>query len=298
LGGALIPYGGAEEKFTTYDVLMNPTSYPAAYIPPGSGGIPNWFNTPAVVLPAPTEGNGFVPPWFPNGATYAAMSRGLSTPANLLLEFHAIKCGQEEDGTPLFCAVVAYQGGHQPGKVSLGLGGANVGYGGNEIAAQNPYTVLCDASYGFLYDGNYVPVNSSPCGTDDNGDQLYLARCLAGLPGLQIGKARSDGFSGQGASISYAGKEVYVANYQVLAATGENFGYLNWVPASGGAIPDGAVVLGNETDGTPMFGARTYQGSLGSGVQIGKIRHGFQGAYIPYAGNEVSVSEYEVLCVP
>jgi hypothetical protein len=191
LGAALIPYGGAEESFTTYEVLTNPTSYPAAYIPPGPSGIANWFNTPAVVLPGFNEGNGFVPPWFPTGASYAEMSVGLSNPGNLVLEFHAIKCGQEEDGTPLFCAVVAYQGGFQPGKVRLGLGGANIGYGGSEIAGQNPYTVLCDASYGFLtIGGSYVPVNASPCGTDDNGEPLYIARCLSGLPGLQIGKAR------------------------------------------------------------------------------------------------------------
>jgi len=297
LGGALIPYGGAEESFYSYQVLVNPTTPQAAYIPPGSSGIPNWFNTPQVVLPGFKEGSGFVPPWFPNGANYAELSVGLSNPGNLVLEFHAIKCGYEEDGTPLFCAVVAHQGGFQPGKVRLGLGGANIGFGGSEIAGQNPYTVLCDASYGFFtFSGSYVPVNSSPCGTDDNWDSLYLARCLSGLPGLQIGKARSDGFGGKGASISYGGKEVFVTNYQVLAV-GANFN-LNWVLASGGAIPDGAVVLGNEADGTPMFGALSTLNSVGSGTQVGKIRHGFQGAYFPYAGNEVSVSEYFVLCAP
>ncbi len=111
-----------------------------------------------------------------------------------------------------------------------------------------------------------------------------------------------------GCLISYGGKEVPIQQYQVMfdpanetanpASAGYTpfFGAGNWVAASNGAIPDGALVLGCEGDGTPLFAAQSYPGTVGSGVQLGKIRHGFGAAYFPYAGNEVSQTEYYVLC--
>jgi hypothetical protein len=310
LGSALIPYGGQELSIESYEVLMNPTTYPNGYNPPGPNGAA-WTGELGINVPTSSEkeSKGFVPPNFSGKLTYALSSDSSeNTPGNQLLEFHAIKCGEEQDGTPLFAALVDYQG-TQPGKVSLAMGGANIGYGGVEIAGQNPYSVLCDASTGFVNgspDG--VPNNSTAYGVDDDGCQLYIARSTGQLPGLQLGKVRADGWNGGGCSISYGGKEVAVKQYQVMfdpkdetanpksSAFATFFGGGNWVQANNGAIPDGALVLGCDDDGTPLFAAQSLPGTVGSGIQLGKIRHGFQGAYFPYNGNEVVQTEYYVLC--
>jgi hypothetical protein len=67
------------------------------------------------------------------------------------------------------------------------------------------------------------------------------------------------------------------------------------VEAANGEIPDGALALGCEGNGMPLFAAR---GFIGSALQVGKIRPGFEGAYIPYEGNEVSVTQYAILVAP
>lgn len=65
----------------------------------------------------------------------------------------------------------------------------------------------------------------------------------------------------------------------------------DWVAASGGSVPKGATIQGNEADGTPLFLARaTYQG----GLHPGKVRLAFGAANIPYGGDEVKVANYEV----
>lgn len=67
---------------------------------------------------------------------------------------------------------------------------------------------------------------------------------------------------------------------------------ITWVKATGGNIPDGAVVVGYEQNGLPLFSARAeYAG----GIHPGKVRIEFGAANIPYGGNEVKVNSYEVL---
>jgi len=68
--------------------------------------------------------------------------------------------------------------------------------------------------------------------------------------------------------------------------------------ASGGQIPTGAQSQGHEADGTPLFVARspghTFPNAI-PGIQPGKVRPGFPGAFIPFGGKEISVGTYEVL---
>jgi Protein of unknown function (DUF3421) len=65
-----------------------------------------------------------------------------------------------------------------------------------------------------------------------------------------------------------------------------------WVPASGGAVPEGAVAWGHEANGEALFVCRAY---LNGGLHPGKVRGEFGAANIPYGGQEVKVYEYEVL---
>jgi hypothetical protein len=103
--------------------------------------------------------------------------------------------------------------------------------------------------------------------------------------GIHIGKVRP---AFGAANIPYGGEEIKVNPYEVLVGSGTFI----WVAASGGQVPDGAVALGREKDGTPLFAARAqYQG----GLHLGKVRLAFGAANIPYGGKEVKVNAYEVL---
>jgi hypothetical protein len=68
--------------------------------------------------------------------------------------------------------------------------------------------------------------------------------------------------------------------------------------ASGGQIPMGAQPHGHETDGTPLWVARSPGHTISNpipGIQPGKVRPGFGAALIPLGGQEVSLVDYEVL---
>lgn len=72
------------------------------------------------------------------------------------------------------------------------------------------------------------------------------------------------------------------------AVTGQFF-----VAASGGSVPSGAAhVSAKESNGAELFLAR---GTHNGGVHIGKVRSGFTGMSTAYGGQEVTISNYEVL---
>lgn len=77
-----------------------------------------------------------------------------------------------------------------------------------------------------------------------------------------------------------------------LAAPPAHSHGLSWTSASGGHIPDGAIIAGREADGQVLFICRAqYKG----GVHPGKIRAEFKGCNIPWGGGEHPIREYEVL---
>lgn len=66
----------------------------------------------------------------------------------------------------------------------------------------------------------------------------------------------------------------------------------SWTTASGGHVPDGAMIAGREANGQVLFICRAqYRG----GVHPGKIRAEFGGCNIPWGGREIVVREYQVL---
>lgn len=67
-----------------------------------------------------------------------------------------------------------------------------------------------------------------------------------------------------------------------------------WEFASNGAVPDGAVDIGMTQDGEKLYMGRALHG----GSQApGKVHPSHGCLYIPFAGEEVSLTDYEVLCV-
>jgi hypothetical protein len=68
-------------------------------------------------------------------------------------------------------------------------------------------------------------------------------------------------------------------------------GDATWVAASGGEIPEGALVGGND-GGSPVYVARASHEDI---VIPGKLVAGHGVAYVPYGGEEHSKDSYEVL---
>lgn len=92
------------------------------------------------------------------------------------------------------------------------------------------------------------------------------------------------------ASVVYDGKEVSVQNIEVLCARPEN---LRWVPASNGSAPPGAIPGGRTSSGETLYiGRARYQLS----VTPGKVHPSHHSCYIGFAGSEVAIKMYDVLC--
>lgn len=143
-----------------------------------------------------------------------------------------------------------------------------------------------------LSSGGQIPNGAVAQGREADGTPLWVARS----PGrgespsvfeifnsIQPGKVRP-GFGA--AFIPFGGNEVAAAEYEVLMEEGI------WIAASGGQIPDGAIVCGREANGEPVFVARA---SIGGGVHPGKVRFAFGAAFIGLGGSETAVQDYQVL---
>jgi hypothetical protein len=133
-----------------------------------------------------------------------------------------------------------------------------------------------------------IPDGAQPHGHEGDGTPLWVARSpgrtdLGFLGGIHPGKVRP-GLGG--ALIPFDGREVLVADYEVLMEVGL------WVSGSGGQIPDGAIVCGREENGDPLFVARA---NFKGGIHPGKIRFAFGAAFIGFGGKENQVNDYQVL---
>jgi len=146
--------------------------------------------------------------------------------------------------------------------------------------------------YHFIFaNGGSIPAGAASHGNEADGTPLWVARSPGRAePGfigsIQPGKVRP---AFGVALIPFGGKEIPVADYEVLVEPGI------WIAGSNGQIPDGAVVCGREANGEPLFVARA---SLNGGVHPGKIRFAFGAAFIGFGGKEVPVANYEVLTSP
>ena len=80
-----------------------------------------------------------------------------------------------------------------------------------------------------------------------------------------------------------------MTDYEVLMEAGI------WEDGSGGLVPFGAVVCGQDEFGEALFVARAI---LNGGLHPGKVRRGFGGAFIGFGGREVQVHSYQVLISP
>jgi len=68
---------------------------------------------------------------------------------------------------------------------------------------------------------------------------------------------------------------------------------ITWILNDGHTVPDGAIVGGQEADGTPTYVARAY---FEGGIQPGKVSAKTKkGGVIGYGGKEIDTPKYEIL---
>lgn len=122
-------------------------------------------------------------------------------------------------------------------------------------------------------------------GVDADGAVIYIGRAFHEgdmLPAKVIPDKNV-------AYICYGGEEHLKEDFEVLRS-----GDFVWEFATSGTIPEGAVKCGQTSDGEPLYvGRALYQGTQ----TPGKIQVSHGCLYIPFNGEEVSITEYEVLCL-
>lgn len=68
-------------------------------------------------------------------------------------------------------------------------------------------------------------------------------------------------------------------------------GKFSWVPGHHGQIPHGAIPVGKDKDGSPLYAGRAHhEGDL----LPAKVTPSHHGAYVAWGGGEHSKREYEV----
>jgi co-chaperonin GroES (HSP10) len=122
-------------------------------------------------------------------------------------------------------------------------------------------------------------------GIDSDGTVIYIGRAFH--EGDMIpAKVMPDK---NAAYICYGGEEHMKDDFEVLRQ-----GNFVWEFTAGGTLPEGAVSCGQTSEGELLYvGRAMYQGTQTPGKV--QVSHGC--LYIPFDGQEVSISEYEVLCL-
>ncbi|XP_061177366.1 uncharacterized protein LOC133186107 [Saccostrea echinata] len=134
--------------------------------------------------------------------------------------------------------------------------------------------------------GSHIPEGAVRGGFEADGRPLFIAR--AQIEGIMTpGKC---GFHLPGAQIPFGMIEQIIYLYDVLVHPTRSPGFFDWRRASEGKVPSNAY----KTDKDTYIGRAFYQGSL----VPGKIATGYPHwcAYIGHGGNEISITDYEVLC--
>lgn len=128
-----------------------------------------------------------------------------------------------------------------------------------------------------------VPEGAVVGGHDQDGSTIYVGRSrhegdllpAKAIPGKNV------------AYVPYGGREHAKHQFDVLC-----YGNVSWIPSVGGSIPMNAVSGGVTSGGEALYIGRAYhEGSL----TLGKVQPSHQTLYIPFAGAEVSIREYEIL---
>lgn len=135
------------------------------------------------------------------------------------------------------------------------------------------------------YPPGMLPTNAFIVGYENNGTPIYL--CHARYQNsLQPGKTWAN--SNQ-CNIPYGGQEYQIkSDYSVYDRVVSNG---RWVRGGSGNLPEGAMVVGFDTDNKNLYLCRSY---LDNGLQPGKTWQGSTACNVPYNGKEYMQSDYSI----
>lgn len=140
------------------------------------------------------------------------------------------------------------------------------------------------ATWQFINPGTQFPYDKAVrAGRDADGSPLFVGRAFHEGDMLPAKVSPSLNL----AYVSYGGAEVELFEYEILRV-----GDFAWEFATNGEIPEGAVEIGRTLDGEKLYSGR----AIHSGTQTpGKVQASHGCLYIPFGGEEVALTEYEVL---
>ncbi|XP_058463843.1 uncharacterized protein LOC131438066 [Malaya genurostris] len=205
----------------------------------------------------------------------------------------AVQAGTDTDGSPIFVGRATHYGTTLPAKVIPIRRVAYVSYDGIEIFKPN-VEVLCGLGFTWVPSGRgHIPKGAVLCGSMASGEPIYIGRAHhdgSVTPGKIIPKHGS-------VYIPYGGYEHAHPEYDVLVdarkSQKQSVGG-KWVSAeSKGPVPIGALVAGNDSDGTQIYLGRVYRHGL---VLPAKVIPRKQMCHVGDEGLEFEMTEYEALC--
>ncbi|XP_068992532.1 uncharacterized protein [Neodiprion pinetum] len=131
--------------------------------------------------------------------------------------------------------------------------------------------------------GRPLPENAIRGGRDKDGSEIYVGRAFHEGDMIPAKVIPDKGI----AYVCWNGQEHPKDEYEVLCQ-----GEFAWEFCSAGSIPPDGVVAGQTADGEPLYVGRI----LHNGSQtIGKVQASHGCLYIPFDGEELSFTDYEVL---
>jgi hypothetical protein len=258
-----------------------------------SSGWVNVSNDPSITLatdvapPGDPVGSSYVNVTLGSGAvtwTNAPATPAWQSPSGTSIPLEALQMGTDTNGDALYSCYAQYDGSIQLGKTETGWGTCDIGYGGREIWS-SPTSILGSA----WQTGNNgsIPNSAVQLGSFSNGTELYPCRTQVD-GGWQLGFIQSGGWC----TIGFGGKEVGYESYEVLANP-ENIGFQQVNGPHAGALPEGAIRGGTDTDGTPLYVCLATSSTFGTAP--GKTRANWGSCDVGYNGVENFVSSYTVL---
>uniref|UniRef100_A0A182XP53 Uncharacterized protein n=1 Tax=Anopheles quadriannulatus TaxID=34691 RepID=A0A182XP53_ANOQN len=222
----------------------------------------------------------------------------------------AVVGGHTSDGEMLYVGRAYHEGSQTIGKVQCSHNCIYIPYGGAEVSVPT-YEVLPDLGRDIdlhfpSYDTRHViiviimsgagcwqhcnvngpfPPNMVRAGVDSDGEVIYVGRAFheGDMVPAKVIPTKNVAF------VCHGGEEVLKEDFEVL-----RYGAFVWEYSSNGSVPETAMKIGQTMDGEPLYmGRAIYSGSQ----TPGKVHPSHGCCYLPFDGAEVSVTDYEVLCI-
>ncbi|KAF6210032.1 hypothetical protein GE061_015787 [Apolygus lucorum] len=128
-----------------------------------------------------------------------------------------------------------------------------------------------------------VPPGAVQAGQDGDGGPLFVGRAFHQGDVIPCKVSVTHGC----AYLPFGGQEVMSHNYEVLVSR-----HIAWQPSRDGEIPSDAIRIGQSSDGEPLYAGRVmHEGTF----TPGKVHPSHKCLYIPYGGEEIRFTEYEIM---